>query len=74
MKYEEFKKLSYGKLAKITGHSRATWHLWLTRPDQSPNVNAIEAIASSLEMKGETVYRFILDRKREVLLSHSTAA
>lgn len=74
MKYEEFKKLSYGKLAKMTGHSRATWYAWLNRVDQSPNVNAIEAVASKLAMEGDVVYRFIVRRKREATQSGSQAA
>lgn len=74
MKYEEFKKLSYGKLAKMTGHSRATWYAWLNRADQSPNVNAIEVIASKLGIKGDVVYRFVVRRKRESTSSDSQAA
>lgn len=74
MKYEEFKKLSYGKLAKMSGDSRATWWNWLNRVDQSPNVNAIEAIASQLGMRGDAVYRFVVRRKRESTSSDSQAA
>jgi hypothetical protein len=87
VKYEEFKDISYRKLAGLTGDSRSTWWTWLNSPNQSPNMIAIETLlvalkddavknGRGLKLTRSQLYDFLLRRRNEALSGsrQSTAA